>query len=115
MAHTVHAKRYEFVMALRDRMPELSVYGRGINPIDEKSEAMDDYRYHLAIENIGQKSSQIVSSPIVYHFTLATLITQRPSLETPSSQSISIISVKPKRLSAELSLKTPTKNVYPTS
>ena len=51
MAHTVHAKRYEFVMALRERMPELSVYGRGINPIDEKSEAMDDYRYHLAIEN----------------------------------------------------------------
>lgn len=51
MAHTVHAKRYEFVMALRERLPELNVYGRGINPIDEKSEAMNDYRYHIAIEN----------------------------------------------------------------
>jgi len=51
MSHTVHVKRHEFVMALRERLPELSVYGRGINPIDNKSEAMNDYRYHIAIEN----------------------------------------------------------------
>lgn len=51
MAHTIHAARLDFVMALRERMPEMDVYGRGINPIDEKSEAMDDYRYHIAIEN----------------------------------------------------------------
>lgn len=51
MAHTVHAKRYEFVMALKARLEDLEVYGRGIKPIDEKSQAMDDYRYHIAIEN----------------------------------------------------------------
>ena len=51
MAHTVHAARLDFVMNLRERMPELNVFGRGIQPIDEKSEAMDDYRYHIAIEN----------------------------------------------------------------
>jgi len=51
MAHTVHAKRYEFVMALRERMTDLEVFGRGLNPVDEKSEAMDNYRYHIAIEN----------------------------------------------------------------
>ena len=51
MSHTVHAKRLEFVMALRNAMPELQVFGRGINPISEKSEAMDAYRYHIAIEN----------------------------------------------------------------
>ena len=51
MAHTVHAKRYEFVMALKARIADLNVYGRGINEIDEKSEAMDNYRYHIAIEN----------------------------------------------------------------
>jgi len=51
MPHTVHAKRYEFVMALKNRMPDLDLFGRGINPIDEKSEAMNDYRYHIAIEN----------------------------------------------------------------
>jgi len=51
MSHTVHAKRYEFVMALKQRMTDLDVFGRGINPVDEKSQAMDDYRYHIAIEN----------------------------------------------------------------
>jgi len=51
MGHTIHAARLEFVMALREKMPELNIYGRGINPIDEKSDAMDDYRYHIAIEN----------------------------------------------------------------
>ncbi|WP_409434029.1 glycosyltransferase family 10 domain-containing protein [Litorimonas sp. RW-G-Af-16] len=51
MSHTVHAKRLEFVLALRDRLPEMDVFGRGIQPIDEKSEAMDTYRYHIAIEN----------------------------------------------------------------
>ena len=51
MAHTVHAARLDFVMTLKGRLPELNVFGRGIQPIDEKSEAMDDYRYHIAIEN----------------------------------------------------------------
>lgn len=51
MAHTIHAARLDFVMALGKKLPELNIYGRGINPIDEKSEAMDNYRYHIAIEN----------------------------------------------------------------
>ena len=51
MSHTVHAKRYEFTMALKKRLDGLNIYGRGINPIDNKAKAMDDYRYHLAIEN----------------------------------------------------------------
>ncbi len=52
MSHTVHAQRYKCVMELKDRMnPNFHVYGRGISPIDRKDTAMDDYRYHLAIEN----------------------------------------------------------------
>ena len=51
MSHTVHSKRYEFVMALNERMADLDVFGRGIRPIDDKNEAMDDYKYHIAIEN----------------------------------------------------------------
>jgi len=51
MSHTVHAARLSFVMALRLRLPELDVFGRGIRPISDKSEAMRDYRYHIAIEN----------------------------------------------------------------
>jgi len=52
MQHTMHAQRYDCIMELKKRMgDELSLFGRGINPISNKSEAMDDYRYHIAIEN----------------------------------------------------------------
>ncbi|CAM3802137.1 glycosyltransferase family 10 domain-containing protein [Litorimonas haliclonae] len=52
MSHTVHSQRYNFTMEMKDRLGDMfDVYGRGINPIDRKDEAMDDYRYTLAIEN----------------------------------------------------------------
>ena len=39
-------------MALKARMGEqFNVFGRGIRPINDKSEAMDDFRYHIAVEN----------------------------------------------------------------
>lgn len=51
MGHTLHRLRYEFVQLIKTRLPELDVYGRGERPINDKAEAMDRYRYHLAIEN----------------------------------------------------------------
>lgn len=52
MSHTVHSQRYKFTMEMKDRLGGLfDVYGRGINPIDRKDDAMDAYRYHLTIEN----------------------------------------------------------------
>lgn len=51
MAHTVHAKRLEFMMTIQERMPELDLFGRGIKPVDDKANAMADYRYHIAVEN----------------------------------------------------------------
>jgi hypothetical protein len=30
---------------------ELHLFGRGINPISNKAEAMDDFKYHIAVEN----------------------------------------------------------------
>lgn len=51
MSHTVHAARLDFVTKLRNRLPELDVYGRGIRPVSDKADAMRDYRYHIAIEN----------------------------------------------------------------
>jgi len=52
MSHTVHSQRFKFTMEMKDRLGGLfDVFGRGINPIDRKDEAMDDYRYHLTIEN----------------------------------------------------------------
>jgi len=52
MQHTLHAQRYDCIMELKKRMgDELNLFGRGINPISNKAEAMDSYRYHIAIEN----------------------------------------------------------------
>lgn len=49
--HTLHHKRYEFTQKLKRAMPELDVYGHGVRPMADKAEAVDPYRYHLAIEN----------------------------------------------------------------
>lgn len=51
MGHTLHAARYDFTQALKAAMPGLDVYGHGVRPIADKCEAVDLYRYHLAIEN----------------------------------------------------------------
>jgi len=52
MAHTVHAKRLEFSHALKARMGEdLHLFGRGFNAVRDKREAMQNYKYHIAIEN----------------------------------------------------------------
>lgn len=50
-AHTLHKKRYDFVQWLRGKIPELEVYGHGVRDIADKAEAIDPYRYHIAIEN----------------------------------------------------------------
>lgn len=51
MRHTLHQNRYDFTQALKADMPELEVFGHGVRPIDDKADALDDYRHHLAIEN----------------------------------------------------------------
>ncbi len=52
MSHTIHAQRYDCTMALKERLGKhLHLFGRGINPISNKAEAMDAFRYHIAIEN----------------------------------------------------------------
>ncbi|MEW5786232.1 MAG: glycosyltransferase family 10 [Pseudomonadota bacterium] len=49
--HTLHRRRFEFQRHLRERMPEIQVYGRGFRPVDDKAEALDPFRYHIAVEN----------------------------------------------------------------
>lgn len=52
MAVTLHQQRYNCVMGLKDILgEEFDVFGRGIRPITDKAEAMDPFRYHVAIEN----------------------------------------------------------------
>jgi hypothetical protein len=49
--HTLHNRRYEFTMQLKDLLPDMELYGHGVRDMDDKAEALHDYRYHVAIEN----------------------------------------------------------------
>ena len=49
--HTLHNKRYRFTQALKARIPAMDIYGHGVKAMEDKAEALDDYRYHVAIEN----------------------------------------------------------------
>lgn len=49
--HTAHHQRYRFLHLLRQHVPGLDVYGREEIPLDDKAEALDEYKYHVAIEN----------------------------------------------------------------
>lgn len=50
-AYTMHARRYDFTQRLKAELPELDIFGRGIRYIENKFEALDPYKFHLAIEN----------------------------------------------------------------
>lgn len=49
--HTLHRQRYYFTQELKKRLPCLEHYGRGVRSMEDKSEALDSYKYHIAIEN----------------------------------------------------------------
>lgn len=51
MRHTLHHRRFNFMQKLMLELPEMDVYGRGARPLDDKAEALDAYRYHVAVEN----------------------------------------------------------------
>lgn len=51
MRHTLHHKRERFMRVLMERLPQIEVWGRGHRPLDDKAQALDDYRYHIALEN----------------------------------------------------------------
>jgi hypothetical protein len=51
MRHTLHHHRYQFVQKLSAAMPELQVFGHGVRALPDKSDALDRFRYHVAIEN----------------------------------------------------------------
>lgn len=51
MRHTLHHDRYQFVQKLAAALPELEVFGHGVRPLRDKADALDPFRYHVAIEN----------------------------------------------------------------
>ena len=49
--HTIHNDRYQFTQWLCNRIPKLDLYGHGTRFIQHKYNALDPYKFHLAIEN----------------------------------------------------------------
>ncbi len=49
--HTLHDRRFTFTWWFKGVMPELEIFGRGVRPMADKADALDTFRYHLAIEN----------------------------------------------------------------
>jgi hypothetical protein len=48
---TLHGARVRLTEQLQREMPELDWFGRGVRPIADKADALDSYRYHIAVEN----------------------------------------------------------------
>lgn len=48
---TLHSSRVDFTWKLKEDLPELDIFGHGVNPMNDKAEALDPYRYHIAVEN----------------------------------------------------------------
>ena len=51
MRQTMHYKRYELTSHLAATIPGFEWYGRGVCPIERKCDALDAYKYHVAVEN----------------------------------------------------------------
>jgi len=49
--HTEHYKRYCLLSYLRQNLPGFEWWGAGIKDLKYKCDALDTYRYHIAIEN----------------------------------------------------------------
>ncbi|WP_218121706.1 glycosyltransferase family 10 domain-containing protein [Desulforhopalus singaporensis] len=48
---TLHSARVEFTWRLKEEIPELDIFGHGVNPMNDKAEVLDPYRFHIAVEN----------------------------------------------------------------
>lgn len=49
--HTLHAARYRFTWQMKQLIPELEIFGHGVRPLVDKAQALDEFRYHIAVEN----------------------------------------------------------------
>lgn len=48
---TLHTTRVNFTTQLKEDIPDMDVFGHGVNPMNDKAEALDPYKYHIAVEN----------------------------------------------------------------
>lgn len=49
--HTMHYARFSLTKYLSEHLPELEWFGRGVRPLENKYDALNSYRYHIAVEN----------------------------------------------------------------
>lgn len=49
--NTLHSSRVDFTAHLKEDLPELDIFGHGVNPMNDKAEALDPYQFHIAVEN----------------------------------------------------------------
>lgn len=49
--HTLHAQRFAFTQRIQELLPEIDVLGKGFRLVADKAEALDPYKYHIALEN----------------------------------------------------------------
>ena len=50
--HTLHHRRNEFLAAMSEGLGnKVDVFGKGYRFVEHKAEGIDDYRYHIAVEN----------------------------------------------------------------
>lgn len=48
---TLHTRRVRFTEQLKSAIPELEIFGIGVNPMSDKAESLDPYQYHIIVEN----------------------------------------------------------------
>jgi hypothetical protein len=48
---TLHSTRVDFTWRLKDELPDLDIFGHGVNPMEDKAEALDPYKFHIVVEN----------------------------------------------------------------
>lgn len=53
--HTLHNQRYKFTNELKKLLPELEIFGHGVRDLRDKSDILDGFKYHIAIENYSGK------------------------------------------------------------
>lgn len=65
--HTLHQKRYKLTEFISQHLPEMDWYGWGVKKLDKKYDALNDYKYHLAVENYiaPHHWSDKISDPIL--------------------------------------------------
>ncbi len=49
--HTQHYRRYNLIKYLQEHIPDMVWYGWGVRNIDHKYDALNRYKYHVAVEN----------------------------------------------------------------